>query len=58
MLISFYFKCVKEFEDIDEFILAEEQRHNAATETGSRLNFGLIEVVYEWARNKVSLDII
>lgn len=47
-------KYVESFEQINETILKEEQRFQAATETESRLNFGLLEVVYEWARNKVN----
>jgi len=46
-------KCVADFEKINDTILAEEQRFQAAIEAENRLNFGLLEVVYEWARNKV-----
>lgn len=46
-------ECVAAFEQINDTILAEEQRFQAAIETDNRLNFGLLEVVYEWARNKV-----
>lgn len=46
-------QCVKEFEEINDNILAEELRHQAVAESEDRLNFGLLEVVYEWACNKV-----
>lgn len=47
------FQCVKEFEEINDNILSVELRHHAVVQTEDRLNFGLLEVVYEWARNKV-----
>ncbi|XP_067618075.1 superkiller complex protein 2 [Eurosta solidaginis] len=51
-------KCVKEFEEINDTILAEELRHKAVIESDNRLNFGLLEVVYEWARNKPFAEIM
>uniref|UniRef100_W8B7G6 Helicase SKI2W n=1 Tax=Ceratitis capitata TaxID=7213 RepID=W8B7G6_CERCA len=51
-------KCVKEFEEINDTILAEELRHKTIIESDSRLNFGLLEVVYEWARNKPFAEIM
>ncbi|KAH8247436.1 hypothetical protein KR038_004152 [Drosophila bunnanda] len=51
-------KCVEAFEQINETILAEEQRYHAVIEAENRLNFGLIEVVYEWARNKPFAEIM
>ncbi|XP_053945206.1 SKI2 subunit of superkiller complex protein [Anastrepha ludens] len=51
-------KCVKEFEDINDTILAEELRHQTIVESDNRLNFGLLEVVYEWARNKPFAEIM
>lgn len=45
------------FVDVDHDIRQVESKYNVgrADETveKERLNFGLIEVVYEWARNKV-----
>ncbi|KAH8278739.1 hypothetical protein KR018_008116 [Drosophila ironensis] len=51
-------RYVLAFEKINDTILAEEQRFQATTETDSRLNFGLVEVVYEWARNKPFAEIM
>ncbi|KAH8268626.1 hypothetical protein KR026_010540 [Drosophila bipectinata] len=51
-------KYVESFEQINETILKEEQRFQASIETESRLNFGLLEVVYEWARNKPFAEIM
>ncbi|BFF91512.1 helicase SKI2W [Drosophila madeirensis] len=51
-------ECVAAFEQISDKILAEEQRFQASTESESRLNFGLLEVVYEWARNKPFAEIM
>ncbi|SPP83049.1 helicase SKI2W [Drosophila guanche] len=51
-------ECVAAFEQIKDKILAEEQRFQASTESESRLNFGLLEVVYEWARNKPFAEIM
>lgn len=51
-------KCVAAFEQINDTILAEEQRCQAAIEAENNLNFGLLEVVYEWAKNKVSANLI
>ncbi|XP_055904633.1 SKI2 subunit of superkiller complex protein [Eupeodes corollae] len=51
-------KCVKEFEEINNIILTEELRHKVVMETENRLNFGLVEVVYEWARNKPFAEIM
>ncbi|KAM7360479.1 superkiller complex helicase subunit twister [Cochliomyia hominivorax] len=51
-------KCVKEFEEINDNILSEELRHHVVAESDDRLNFGLLEVVYEWARNKPFAEIM
>ncbi|XP_005186966.1 superkiller complex protein 2 [Musca domestica] len=51
-------KCVKEFEEINDNILSVELRHHAVVQTEDRLNFGLLEVVYEWARNKPFAEIM
>ncbi|XP_055850000.1 SKI2 subunit of superkiller complex protein [Episyrphus balteatus] len=51
-------KCVKEFEEINDIILKEELKNQAVMETENRLNFGLVEVVYEWARNKPFAEIM
>ncbi|EDW83731.1 uncharacterized protein Dwil_GK13521 [Drosophila willistoni] len=50
--------CVAAFEQINDTILAEEQRFEAEIEAENRLNFGLLEVVYEWARNKPFAEIM
>lgn len=50
-------KMMQEFVEVDKDIRLVEMKFNVgkADETveKDRLNFGLIEVVYEWARNKV-----
>ncbi|XP_017847565.2 helicase SKI2W [Drosophila busckii] len=51
-------ECVAAFEQINDTILAEEQRCQAAIEAESNLNFGLLEVVYEWAKNKPFAEIM
>lgn len=51
-------KCVKEFEEINDIILSEELRHQVVMESDNRLNFGLVEVVYEWATNKPFAEIM
>ncbi|EDW68330.1 superkiller complex protein 2 [Drosophila virilis] len=51
-------KCVAAFEQINDTILAEEQRCQAAIEAENNLNFGLLEVVYEWAKNKPFAEIM
>ncbi|XP_075148294.1 superkiller complex helicase subunit twister [Haematobia irritans] len=51
-------KYVKEFEEINDNILAVELRHHAIAPSEERLNFGLIEVVYEWANNKPFAEIM
>ncbi|EDX14107.1 helicase SKI2W [Drosophila simulans] len=51
-------ECVAAFEQINDTILAEEQRFQATISTDNRLNFGLLEVVYEWARNKPFAEIM
>lgn len=48
-------ECVAAFEQINDTILAEEQRCNAGIQAENNLNFGLLEVVFEWAKNKVSV---
>uniref|UniRef100_A0A1I8PA25 Helicase SKI2W n=1 Tax=Stomoxys calcitrans TaxID=35570 RepID=A0A1I8PA25_STOCA len=51
-------KCVKEFEEINDNILAVELLHHVIAPSEERLNFGLVEVVYEWARNKPFAEIM
>ncbi|EDV94990.1 helicase SKI2W [Drosophila grimshawi] len=51
-------KCVAAFEQINDTILAEEQRCQASIQAESNLNFGLLEVVYEWAKNKPFAEIM
>lgn len=55
-------KLMQDFVDVENDIREVESKYhvNKADETveKDRLNFGLIEVVYEWARNKVSLSLI
>lgn len=48
-------ECVAAFEQINDTILAEEQRCQAGIQAENNLNFGLLEVVFEWAKNKVSV---
>jgi antiviral helicase SKI2 len=49
---------MKEFEEVDADIRTVETEFNVAGEDDAvakdKLNFGLIQVVYEWGRNKVS----
>ncbi|KAH8381825.1 hypothetical protein KR009_000456 [Drosophila setifemur] len=51
-------KCVEAFEQINDTILAEEQRFQTTIEAENHLNFGLLEVVYEWAKNKPFAEIM
>lgn len=51
-------ECVAAFEQINDTILAEEQRCQAGIQAENNLNFGLIEVVYEWAKNKPFAEIM
>lgn len=50
-------KCIEAIQKVDLDIVAVENSFNVQsndeTITKDRLNFGLVEVVYEWARNKV-----
>lgn len=51
------FQCIAAIKQVNESITNVEARHNVTssdvTMAKDRLNFGLVEVVYEWARNKV-----
>lgn len=53
-----FFKCIEAIKQVNESITNVEARHNVTssdvTMAKDRLNFGLVEVVYEWARNKVN----
>ncbi|XP_034485202.1 helicase SKI2W [Drosophila innubila] len=51
-------ECVAAFEQINDNILAEEQRCQAGIQAENNLNFGLLEVVYEWAKNKPFAEIM
>ena len=55
-------QCVDAIKKVNEEIIQVETRHNVAstdeTVVKDRLNFGLVEVVYEWARNKTFADIM
>lgn len=50
-------KMMEAFVDVDNDIRQVESKYNVGkadeTVAKEKLNFGLIEVVYEWARNKV-----
>lgn len=50
-------KMMEAFVDVDKDISLVERKYNVGsideTVAKDKLNFGLIEVVYEWARNKV-----
>lgn len=51
-------KCVdRELREVEDDVMKDvdkEIRESAQMIDGERLNFGLVQVVYEWARNKVS----
>lgn len=51
-------KCVdRELREVEDDVMTnvdKEIRESAQMLDGERLNFGLVQVVYEWARNKVS----
>lgn len=55
-------KSIKEINRVDEIISKTERKFNVGsfddTQEKDRLNFGLVEVVYEWARNKPFADIM
>ncbi|XP_034112849.1 helicase SKI2W [Drosophila albomicans] len=51
-------ECVAAFEQINDTILAAEQRCQAGIQAENNLNFGLLEVVYEWAKNKPFAEIM
>uniref|UniRef100_A0A1A9VM29 Helicase SKI2W n=1 Tax=Glossina austeni TaxID=7395 RepID=A0A1A9VM29_GLOAU len=53
-----FVQYVSEFEKINDNIVEQETKHRAITETEERLNFGLLEVVYEWACNKPFAEIM
>lgn len=50
-------KCVdRELREVEDDVMKDvdkEIRESAQMIDGERLNFGLVQVVYEWARNKV-----
>lgn len=50
-------KSMQEIVQVDDHILSIERKFNVGscddTQEKDRLNFGLVEVVYEWGRNKV-----
>lgn len=50
-------KCVdRELREVEDDVMKnvdKEIRESAQMLDGERLNFGLVQVVYEWARNKV-----
>lgn len=52
-------KCVdRELREVEDDIMKDvdkEIRESAQMIDGDRLNFGLVQVVYEWARNKVKM---
>lgn len=51
-------KNIAEVINVDEHIWEVERKFNVGkfddTQAKERLNFGLVEVVYEWGRNKVN----
>lgn len=51
-------KSIAEIVKVDDLILSVERKFNVGnyddTQEKERLNFGLVEVVYEWGRNKVT----
>lgn len=53
----FVLQCIDNIKQVDEEIIQIENKHKVSTHdemiARDRLNFGLVEVVYEWARNKV-----
>lgn len=59
-----YFQCVETIKAVDRTLrevedevmkdAGKEVRESAQLLDGERLNFGLVQVVYEWARAKVS----
>lgn len=55
-------KCVdRELREVEDDVMKDvdkEIRESAQMIDGERLNFGLVQVVYEWARNKVILLLI
>lgn len=54
-------KYMKKFEETSDLIVNTELRHRVCSSDSSdsnRLNFGLIEVVYEWARKKPFSEIM
>lgn len=47
----------RELREVEDDVMKDvdkEIRESAQMIDGERLNFGLVQVVYEWARNKVS----
>ncbi|XP_053683863.1 SKI2 subunit of superkiller complex protein [Sabethes cyaneus] len=52
-------KAKKMFEDVENDICRVEKLHGVSDmQDGDKLNFGLVEVVYEWARNKPFAEIM
>lgn len=52
-------QCIANIQEVDQEIIQIENKHKVSSHdemiARDRLNFGLVEVVYEWARNKVRL---
>jgi hypothetical protein len=56
VLLFFYLQGVRQIEEIAENVKSKERKYGI--ESGhDKLNFGLVQVVYEWAQGKVSLYI-
>lgn len=59
MYILSYVQCIAAIQQVHQDISDVEARFGVMNpeEVGNkeRLNFGLVEVVYEWARNKVNI---
>ncbi|KAJ6639246.1 Helicase SKI2W [Pseudolycoriella hygida] len=55
-------KCIENIKEVDEHIVEIENKHKVSSSdemtARDRLNFGLAEVVYEWARNKSFAEIM
>lgn len=61
-LIKFNLQGMQELVTVDKDIHTVEMQHNVGsndeTQGKDKLNFGLMEVVYEWARNKPFAEIM
>lgn len=63
VLIFFFSQCIEMIKSVDTELRKSENevmadlepdvRHSFQAAEEQRLNFGLVQVVYEWARNKV-----